>query len=192
MGRRGPPPVLRDAVFARLEGELQRLRDMPQESRPKALPVDYLARYLALSRNVVRDWVQRGRSPSRIGSDAQERFAEIYDAFCEVLAERPVTKLYEVAYNEKSPQQLGALKMLLPKLDPSTWGENAGARTGDGPGNGAADIPREVLDDLTEDELTQIEALQEQIAAAMEATAAIIAKATARVAQRATEQLVEH
>jgi hypothetical protein len=168
---------------------------MSAETRPKKLPVDHLADFLGVSRTTCRDWVARGHARQGLGSgtDAQKQFAEIYDRFCEVMAEQPTTQLFNISNNPKSSSQFNAVKLLLAKIDPAEWGENQ-ASTRPESNTGIADIPRDVIDDLNEAELLQLEQLQSTIAEAMEASAAIIRTAKARVAQRAAanDGEVEH
>jgi hypothetical protein len=197
MATRGNQPVLTEKNFARLEGDLQQMRSMSKDARPKKLPVSYLADFLGISRNTCRDWIQRGhaRMGMGAGSDAQQRFAEIYDQFCEVMAEQPVEKLFDVAYNVKSPSQLPALKLILSKVDSAEWGEGASGPSSRTTDTGISDVPRDVIDELNEDELLELERFQQMMAEATEGTAKVLRGAKARVAQRAATgnaEPVEH
>jgi len=196
MAARGNKPVLTEQNFTRLEGALQDLRGMSKDMRPKKLPINFLADFLGISRNTCRDWIQRGhaRMGTGSGSDAQQRFAEIYDQFCEVMAEQPVEQLFNIAANTKSAQQLPAVKMLLAKIDPVEWGDGAAGPSSRTTDTGIADIPRDVIDELNEDELLELERYQQMFAEATEGTARVIRVAKARVAQRAAnpDPEVEH
>lgn len=189
MRRGGRKHTLDEDAFRVLEGMLSRVLEQDAKDRPRTLPVNLIADKLGVTRQLVRKWLSQGRKDD--SPDKLQRFVEIYDRLCTALSEQAETSLHKLAYSSDSAQQLQALKFLLPKLDELEWGDNTYALPRTGDSVGTASIPRDVFDELTAEELAEIEENQEAIEAALERTALVIRKARARIAQQAVEEDAE-
>lgn len=177
-------PTLTEQNFQLLEGKLAEMRER-QETRPKQLPVNYVATLFGVARSTVQGWLYKGRSPE--AKEEHQRFVEIYDKLVLIMAERAEGKVFDIAYDQKNPRQLDALKLVLPRIDREAWGEQEAEQRSASSGYGATSIPRAVLDALTEDELLEVEKYQQMVTEGMEGTARVVLLVEARVAQQALE-----
>ena len=173
---------LDERLILRLESTISQWKTTPTLI-PKAVPERWMASFAGVSIGTFRKWL---RTPEEKRGDVLNRLVEAYAVVVDIITEAPVKNLIEIGSDPKNPQAVRALALYLPKADPEIWGDTKAQQTAtpDGEGTGVAGLPREVLDDITDDELAQIEAYQREIEERQEATAAIVKRVQARVAAR--------
>lgn len=141
----------------RLEGQLQKLRDMDAHEIPKELPHDFVAGTLGVKSSTVRQWVRLARPISRRSENAAA-FIDVYDQIARALASPVIGAVFTTALNPGGRDSFRAQQWLLPRIDAVTYGDVDESQDEDD-GLDIARQPQEVYDQVTAEEWERIEEL---------------------------------
>ena len=176
-------PEVVETVLRKMEGLLSKLRNIPEDKRPKSLPVIYLAAELGCSPRTVRVWLVH-HDKRRKSSDLSDRFCEIYALITAAMIVTLHAKTFAIAYDTSNPASFRALQWLLKIADPLTFGDEVIAED---EGTATADITSATLDSLTDEERDTLRAVADRRARDDRTVEELLKKAGARAQDEAND-----
>lgn len=155
---------LNRSVIQKIEGRITETHERLEHGGALIVrrPVDFVADTAGVSRSTVQRWLRDARKAER-GRDHRPQaqllrdFGASFDALCRASVSPIERSLIQIASDAKHPRCVDAARFMLPRLDPI--GE--GPQTEDPPERDPkiADVPQAVFDELSDDEIEDLERL---------------------------------